>query len=182
MRSFAPSTLPASYGRYVAPLPASAQLTLDLALPGRNEAEIDGLIAAQNNPGSRYYRHYLTPGQYGRYFGADPAALARAVASLRVHGFTIDRILANRRDLIVHAPASAVEAAFDTPIDLRTDGTRTFYAARYAPRLREDLARRERQRARDVPPHARSPARESAHPRRRASTRGDRRTFNLSTT
>jgi subtilase family serine protease len=131
---------PASYGRYVAPLPASAQLTLDLALTGRNEAEIDGLIAAQNTPGSRYYRHYLTPGQYGRYFGADPAALARAVASLRAQGFTIDRVLANRRDLIVHAPASAVEAAFDTPIDLRTEGTRTFYAARYAPRLRAGLA------------------------------------------
>jgi kumamolisin len=123
----------ATYGRFVRAMPAAAPLSLDVALPGRHESEIRSLIVAQNAPGSAYYRHYLTPEAYGSYFGAEPAALARALATLRTHGFTVDRVLANKRDIIVHAPVSAVENLFETPIDLRTDGPRTYYTARYLP-------------------------------------------------
>jgi kumamolisin len=124
----------ATYGRFAGAMPASASLSLDIGLPGRHESEIRDLVISQNTPGSPYYGQYLTPQAYGSYFGADPAVLARALATLRNHGFTVDRVLANQRDLIVHAPASKVEALFATPIDLRTDGSQTYYAARYEPR------------------------------------------------
>ena len=123
----------AGYGRYVAAMPPAAPMSLYVSLPGRHPAEIDGLIAAQNTPGSRYFHHYLTPQAYGAYFGADPGRLSAAIAALRYHGFVVDQVLANRRDLIVHAPASVVESYFQTPIDLRNDGQRSFYAAHYIP-------------------------------------------------
>jgi kumamolisin len=130
----------ADVGRYAGPMPGNASVALYIALPGRHQAEIASLIDAQNTPGSPLYHRYLTPAEYGSYFGAEPAALARALASLRAHGFAIDRLAANRRDVEVHAPASVVSAFFNAPLDIRSDGTRTFYAARYEPALPPDFA------------------------------------------
>ncbi|HTU82884.1 MAG TPA: S53 family peptidase [Candidatus Acidoferrales bacterium] len=129
-RTYAPEAL---QGRIAGPLAPHETVKIHVLLQGRNEDELDGLIAAQSTPGSFAYGRYLTPQQFGSYFGADPATYARAIAGLRAAGLTILELPNNRRDIVAAAPAATLASLFQTPIDLHVEGSRTFYAARYAP-------------------------------------------------
>ena len=123
----------ALHGSYAGPLDPRTELSLYISLVGQHQNQIDGLIAAQNTPGSPLYRRYLTPQQYGRYFGASDRDYAQAIATLRAAGFVIDKLVANHKDLEVHARAGVVSAFFNTPIDLRVERGRRFFANRYEP-------------------------------------------------
>jgi subtilase family serine protease len=120
-------------GALIGSLAARMPLELDVHLRGQRGRELQAFDAAVTSPRSPFFRRYLTPEQFGRYFGADPAAYVRTIVSLRQHGFVIDDLPANRTDVIVHAPAATVEAFFQTPIELRLERGRAFYANRYAP-------------------------------------------------
>lgn len=126
-------------GVYRGPLAPAAPITLYISLPGQHAEQIDRLILAQNTPGSPAYGRYLTPQQYGAYFGAAPQAYASAIAGLRAHGFAIVDLPANHRDIVVSAPASVVERTFATPLDLRERAGHLFYANRFAPSVPEWL-------------------------------------------
>ncbi|HTX58154.1 MAG TPA: S53 family peptidase, partial [Verrucomicrobiae bacterium] len=125
----------ATRGSYVGTISPRAVLPLYVTLAGRHANQVDATIAAQNDPSSPLFRRYLTPAQYGAYFGAAPRDYAQAIALLRSSGFRIVALPPNRRGIVVRAPASAVEALFGTPIDLRVYRGRTFYTVRYAPRI-----------------------------------------------
>jgi kumamolisin len=116
-------------------LAPSAPITLYISLPGQHAEQIDQLIIAQNTTGTPYYGRYLTPQQYGAYFGATPQAYGAAIAGLRQHGFTIVDLPENRKDIVASASASIVTRTFATPLDLRVASGVTFYANRYAPTL-----------------------------------------------
>ncbi len=131
-RPYAPEAL---HGRIAGPLSPGATIKVHVLLAGRHEEELDRFIAMQNAPGSGSFGHYLTPQEFGAYFGADPGTYARAIALLRASGFQIVDLANNRRDIVAQAPASTVASFFQTPIDLHVEGTRTFYAARYEPVL-----------------------------------------------
>jgi len=126
-------TREALHGRILGALSPQTPVKVHVLLYGQHEAELDELIEAQNTPGSRDFGHYLTPQEFGRYFGADPATYARAVGVLRANGFTIVDLANNRRDIVARAPAAIVSAFFRTPLELHAEGDRVFYAARYAP-------------------------------------------------
>jgi kumamolisin len=128
-------TREAFHGRIVGPVPSSTPIRLHILLQGRNEAELDRLIELQATAGSPEFGAYLTPQEFGRYFGADPVAYARAVATLRADGFTIAELANNRRDIVAVAPAAVVSKFFATPLDLHAEAGRTFYAARFEPTL-----------------------------------------------
>lgn len=123
----------AMHGTLLGALPPRTPVDLYIRLVGAHDAEIDAFVAALNAPNSPAYGRYLTPQQWGAYFGAVPATYARAIAMLRLHGFTIDDLPENRTDIIAHAPASIVAAFFRTPIDLRVERGRIFFANRYEP-------------------------------------------------
>jgi kumamolisin len=89
----------------------------------------------QQTPGSAAFGSYLTPRQFGRYFGAAPATLAAAITTLQTGGFTIRDVANNRRDIVAAAPARTVATFFATPIDRHREGGRVFYAARFEPLL-----------------------------------------------
>jgi kumamolisin len=125
---------PSTHGSYIGPVSPAESVSLLIRLPGTHAAELDRLLAVLTAPDSLAPR-YLTPQEYGRYFGADPVAFNRAVTSLRSAGFTIDDMPANRTDIIAHAPATRVEAFFQTPMDRRIEGRRIFFTARYEPVL-----------------------------------------------
>jgi kumamolisin len=122
-------------GSYAGPIRPGTRLTLHVTLNGRKQDEIERLIAAQNSPDSPLFRHYLTPAQYGRYFGASDRDYAEAIATLRARGFVVDRLPAGRTGLQAHAPASAVQAFFGTPIEWRSERGRLFFTNRYTPRI-----------------------------------------------
>lgn len=132
-------TLEAMRGQRIGALSPGSTVKVHVLLYGRNENQLERFIQMQNTPGSSVYRQYLTPQQFGNMFGADRATYARSVAMLRAYGFTIDELANNRRDIVAHAPAAVVSRFFATPIDLRTENGRTFYAARYEPLIPSGL-------------------------------------------
>lgn len=123
----------ALHGQFLGELPKTEVLPLYVSLQGQRQNEIDRLIAMQNAPGSPYYRHYLTPQEYGRYFGASNRDYAAAIGALRAAGFVIDKLVANHKDIEVHAPAGIVASFFNTPIDVRSERGRVFFTNRYEP-------------------------------------------------
>jgi subtilase family serine protease len=135
-----PAARAALRGRFLAPVQPLARLDLVISLAGQRQNEVDRLIAAQNTPGSPLFRRYLTPAQYGAYFGATARAYGAVLASLRARGFVVDETYANRIDIQVHAPAAVVEAYFGTPLDLRDENGRVFVANRYEPQLPPGVA------------------------------------------
>ena len=134
----APS-IAAAHGVAVGAYPARAPIELYVRLQGRNEAQLDALIAALDTPGSNIFGRFLTPEQFGAYFGAAPRAYATAIGSLRRGGFIVEALPANRSDIIVRAPAATVSAYFQTPIDLRSENGRLFYANRFEPIVPAEL-------------------------------------------
>jgi subtilase family serine protease len=95
--------------------PRSLPVRLAVRLAYRNEAELDALIAAQGDPASPLYRHYLTAGQFDHAFGAAQPDAARAVAFLRSAGFSVtQRYGIGTFD--VTGPVEAVERTFGTEI------------------------------------------------------------------
>jgi subtilase family serine protease len=129
-----PLTLAASRGTFAGAIAPGQSISLLIKIPGQHQAELDAFVASLQSPNTLSPR-YLTPVEFGRYFGADPVAYARAIATLRSAGFTIDTLNENRTDIEVHAPASRVEAFFATPIDQRIDRGRVYFTARFEPAI-----------------------------------------------
>lgn len=120
-------------GNFVGSVNRGEIIDVYIRLQGQHENEIARLIDAQQTPGSPWYSRFLTPEQYGRYFGAPPAAYVQAIALLRARGFVIDSLAPNRTDIVAHAPAATVSAFFETPLDLRSENGRIFRTNRFEP-------------------------------------------------
>jgi kumamolisin len=129
-RSLTPEAM---HGSITGSVPVRVPVKIHVLLPGLHEDELDRLIELQRTEGSAAFGHYLTPEEFGRYFGADPTLYANALATLRANGFTIVDLAKNRRDIVAVAPAATVSAFFKTPLDEHVERGRAFYAARFAP-------------------------------------------------
>jgi len=107
---FRPYSHAALVGRVVA-LPAPAmRLTIQLLLKGRHLNEIARLVRSQTDPNSPLYHRWLTPAQYGTYFGASLQDVRQVIGVLRSQGFTVTTIAPNQRFLAAVAPVSRVES------------------------------------------------------------------------
>jgi subtilase family serine protease len=94
------------------------------------QADLDALIAAQQDPSSPQYHQWLTPAQFGARFGLADSDLAAAQSWLQQQGFTVDGV-ANSRDRIhFSGTAAQVNSAFATSLHLyRAPGeTESHYA------------------------------------------------------
>lgn len=131
--------LPSRMGSFAGRMPRQAQVDLYIRVAGRHDAELDAYALAIMTPGSLYYGRYLTPEQFGGYFGADPVVYNRAIEMLRRHGFVIDDLPENRTDIVAHAAAPVVEAFFQTPLDMRVERGRSYFTNRYEPVLPRNL-------------------------------------------
>ncbi|MBV8147813.1 MAG: hypothetical protein JO092_01835, partial [Candidatus Eremiobacteraeota bacterium] len=98
-----PLALASTRGAFLGRMAGAARVDIYVQLAGRHDEELYALRG-----------RIFTPEAFGRYFGADPAEYARAVALLRRHGFVIDDLPANRTDVVAHAAAATVEAFFQT--------------------------------------------------------------------
>jgi subtilase family serine protease len=92
------------------------RMLLQLAPTAAQQAELDALVAAQHNPESPLYHHWLTPAEYGARFGASPQDLARITAWLTNHGFTVEEIPASQRLVIFSGTAGQISDTFHTEI------------------------------------------------------------------
>lgn len=99
------------------------RMILHLALRPGAKAQLDRLLAEQQDPASPRYHQWLTPTEYGARFGVADADLQVVTGWLAGHGFTIDEVARGRGFINFSGIASQVEAAFATEIhDYRIAG------------------------------------------------------------
>jgi subtilase family serine protease len=103
-------------------------LELVLAKTAAQKEALELLLAAQQDPKSPQYHHWLTPAEYGTRFGASNATVAALSQWLEVNGFKVDAPPANRSQLRFHGTKAQVEAAFHTQIHLFEVGGVRHYA------------------------------------------------------
>ena len=126
-----PSAFPVGFGagRDLGPIPGNTRLdrmTLLMKPTASQQADLNTLLPAQQNPHSQQYHKWLTPAQFGTRFGASAANLAQASAWLRSNGFTVDEIPAGHGLIYFSGDASQVEEAFHSSIHrfVSADGER----------------------------------------------------------
>lgn len=78
------------------------------------QADLDNLIAAQQNPASPLYHQWLTPDQFAARFGMPQSDLAKVQSWLEQQGFAIDSVSRSRNVIRFSGTARQVEATFTT--------------------------------------------------------------------
>ena len=72
------------------------QLDVTMALPLRDQAGLDRLIAAQNTPGNSQYHRYLTADEFAQRFAPLPATVAQITSWATASGLTQGTASPNR--------------------------------------------------------------------------------------
>jgi subtilase family serine protease len=78
------------------------------------EADLDTLVAAQQNPASHLYHQWLTPDQFAARFGLADSDLDTVKSWLQQQRFSIDSVARSRNMIRFSGTASQVEQAFST--------------------------------------------------------------------
>ncbi len=104
------------------------------------EAQLEQLVAGQNNPQSPYYHKYLSPQQFATQFGAAQSDVESISSWLQAHGFTIDEIPAGNRSIVFSGTAGQVANAFGTEIRRYNVAGKTHYANASDPQIPAALA------------------------------------------
>ena len=114
--SHPPRALPADD---IGAVPATLQLngiTLVFSRSAAQQAALDALVAAQQNPASPLYHQWITPDQYASQFGAAPSDIATAEAWLERQGFSVDSVSRSRNRIFFSGTAAQVAASFGAPL------------------------------------------------------------------
>jgi subtilase family serine protease len=78
------------------------------------QADLEALIATQQDPSSPLYHQWLTPDQFAARFGMSQADLDKVQAWLQQQGFQIDSVARSKNMIRFSGTASQVEQAFQT--------------------------------------------------------------------
>ena len=92
----------------VATLPA---ITLTLEPTVAQQADLEQLLAAQQNPASPQYHHWLTPEEYADRFGASSDDIVKITAWLAQHNLHVTSVGRSRTSVSFAGTVSDVEAA-----------------------------------------------------------------------
>jgi hypothetical protein len=82
----------------------------------QQEAALQALLKAQQDPGSPSYHKWLTPAQFGQQFGVTPADIAQVTAWLQQEGFTVTSTAASSNAISFSGSVASAERAFQTEI------------------------------------------------------------------
>ncbi len=110
---------PISLGVDQGALPADTSLqgvTLVFNRTAAQQADLSTLLAAQQNPASALYHHWLTPDQFAARFGVADADIAKTQVWLQAQGFQVSGTSRSRDRVTFNATAGQVAAAFRTEI------------------------------------------------------------------
>jgi hypothetical protein len=110
-------------------------ITLVLKPSAEQQAELDGVLAAQQDPNSAQYHQWLSPQEYADRFAPSQADVDQIVAWLQAQGFQITAVSATRNWISFDGTAGTVRSAFGAHIHrYRVDGEE-HYANAAAPRI-----------------------------------------------
>jgi uncharacterized protein (TIGR03437 family) len=103
-------------------------VTLMLKPSAAQQADLDQLLAHQQDPSSPDYHHWLTPEQYGERFGASQADIDKISAWLGLHNLTIKWVASGHNSIAFGGTAGQVESAFGIEIHRFQEGGELHYA------------------------------------------------------
>lgn len=111
-------------------LPSNQSLQLNIALPLRNEPELDELLRDLYNPESVLYRQFLSVQEFTERFGPTEQDYDEVIRFARQNGLRVTGTFANRMVLNVEGSVADVERAFQVQMATYQHPTenRTFYA------------------------------------------------------
>ena len=114
----------------LAPQTRLASMNLVFTRSAAQEADLQTLIAAQQNPASPQYHAWLTPEQFAVRFGMSDADIAKAEAWLEQQGFTVEGVSRSKNRITFSGTAAQAQAAFSVQLhNYQTDGTTHFAPA-----------------------------------------------------
>lgn len=91
------------------------------------QADLDTLLADQQDPASPSYHQWLTPEAFAQRFGASSGDIATVTAWLRSQNLSVDGVSRGHNSISFSGLASSVEQAFGTELHrYRADGTAHF--------------------------------------------------------
>jgi MYXO-CTERM domain-containing protein len=93
------------------------RMILALRMPEAARAELERLLADQQDPASPGFHQWLSPEEFGARFGVAQERLDATTAWLRGQGFRVDEVSPGRLSLQFSGTKEQVEAAFLTRID-----------------------------------------------------------------
>jgi subtilase family serine protease len=121
-----------SYGeaRQVGHLPATQTMRLVLALPLRNEANLDSFLEDVYDPTSASYRQFLTVEEFTARFGPTQEDYDAVIRFARENGFAVVGTSRNRVNIDVQGSVATIEKAFHISMGIYQHPTenRTFFA------------------------------------------------------
>ena len=91
-------------------------ITIEFSRTAAQQASLDALTAAQQNPASPLYHQWLTPEQFGARFGMAQSDLAKVQGWLEQQGFSIDSVAPSRNAIRFSGTATQVNRAFQTEL------------------------------------------------------------------
>lgn len=100
----------------VRPTTGGKMLNLSIGLNLRNGPALDALIAAQNNPASSSYHHYLTPLQFEQAFAPTQASIQSVTSYLQSQGVQVTAVAPNRMLIDATSTVANAERAFNVTI------------------------------------------------------------------
>ncbi|GER91833.1 hypothetical protein KDW_59950 [Dictyobacter vulcani] len=120
--------------------PKETPLHLSIGLALRNQPALNRLLAAQANPASVLYRHYLTPQAFKAQFGPTQAAIDHIVAYLHQQGLHVESVASNNLFIYASGSAGLVEKAFSTKLNSYDLNGRLVYAPAVDPAVPDTIA------------------------------------------
>jgi subtilase family serine protease len=102
--------------------------SLVFKLSSAQQADLDKLLAEQQDPHSANYRKWLTPEQYSARFGMSDSDLAQVSAWLKSQGLTVDGFSRGRTQVFFSGTAAQVESAFHTQFNRYLANGQTSFA------------------------------------------------------
>lgn len=104
------------------------------------QAEIDRLLADQQNPSSPQFRKWLTPEQFGDRFGVSASDQSKVLAWLTSSGFHIEHVSRARNWIAFAGTAGQVGVALHTPVHRFQVNGKTHFANTSEPSVPSALA------------------------------------------
>ncbi len=92
------------------------RIAIHFKMTAAQQADLDALIEAQQNPSSPQFHQWLTPEQYADRFGISTGDLSRITAWLERMGFTDIQAARGRTFVTMSGVAAVARYAFQTPI------------------------------------------------------------------
>ena len=103
-------------------------VTLALKPSASQQADLDQLLAQQQDPTSANYHVWLTPEQYADRFGVSQADIDKIAAWLGQHGLTVKSVARSRNSIVFAGGAGQIGSALGVSIHSYNVGGATYYA------------------------------------------------------